>query len=243
MMASEPTFVKGRMPPAGLTALRRFFRFLYWLFARVTVRGLENVPLTQGCLLTMNHLSHFDAPLVFVVLASRTLTALVADTYRSKPFFRWIVEMVDVIWVKRGAITPTTIKAAVRALREGRITGIAPEGTRSQTTHALQPGKTGAAFLALMADVPIVPVAVTNTEKLGAAMKRLHRIPLTVTFGEAYKLPPSPSGRPDEAHLEACTTEIMCRIAALLPLEYRGVYADHPRTQELLTDAVVTSGG
>jgi 1-acyl-sn-glycerol-3-phosphate acyltransferase len=235
MPPPEPTFVKGRLPPIGLTLLRRFIGFLFWIFARVTVRGLENVPSTSGCLMTMNHVSRFDAPLVFVVLSSRTLTALVADTYRPQPFFRWMVEMVDVIWVKRGAITPTTIKAAVRALREGRITGIAPEGTRSQDTHALQPGKTGAAFLALMADVPIVPVVVTNTEHLGAAMKRLYRIPLTVTFGKAYKLPPSPSGRPDEAHLETCTTEIMCRIAALLPSEYRGVYADHPRVSELLT--------
>lgn len=234
MVSPEPTFVKGRMPPAGLTLLRRIIGFLFWIFARVTVQGVENVPTTSGCLITMNHLSRFDAPLVFVMLSSRALTALVADTYRPQLFFRWIVEMVDVIWVKRGAITPSTIKAAVRALREGRITGIAPEGTRSQNTHALQPGKTGAAFLALMADVPIVPVVVTNTEHLGAAMKRWHRIPLTVTFGEAYKLPPSPSGRPDEPHLEACTTEIMCRIAALLPPEYRGVYADHPRTMELL---------
>lgn len=234
MPSLEPTFVKGRLPPAGLSILRRLIGFLFWIFARVNVQGVENVPTTSGCLLTLNHLSRFDAPLVFVVLSSRTLTALVADTYRAKPFFRWIVEMVDVIWVKRGAITPTTIKAAVRALREGRITGIAPEGTRSQNTHALQPGKTGAAFLALMADVPIVPVVVINTEHLGAAMKRLRRLPLTVIFGQPYKLPPAPTRRPDEAHLEACTTEIMCRIAALLPPEYRGVYADHPRLQELL---------
>jgi 1-acyl-sn-glycerol-3-phosphate acyltransferase len=86
-----------------------------------------------------------------------------------------------------------------------------------------------------MADVPIVPVVVINTEHLSAAMKRLRRIPLTVRFGKPYKLPPVPTRRPDEAHLEACTTEIMCRIATLMPVEYRGVYADHPRVKELLT--------
>jgi 1-acyl-sn-glycerol-3-phosphate acyltransferase len=86
-----------------------------------------------------------------------------------------------------------------------------------------------------MADVPIVPVAVTNTQQLGAAMLRWDRIPLTVTFGKPYKLPPAPHGRLNEAHLEFCTTEIMCRIAALLPPEYRGVYAGHPRVAELLT--------
>jgi len=52
-------------------------------------------------------------------------------------------------------------------------------------------------------------------------------------FGEPFRLPP----RPDldaQARLEAYDDEIMCRIAALLPAERRGAYADHPRLTELL---------
>lgn len=236
-MPTEPAFVPGRLSPRGIEVLRRIIEALFRIFTRVEIRDVENVPVGSGCLLTPNHLSRFDPPLVFIALPGRKLAALVADSYRPNPFFYSVVSLVDVIWVHRGATSPSTIKAAVRALRGGHMLGISPEGTRSRT-HALQTAKTGAAFLALSSGAPVVPVAITNTEKVGGALLRLRRIPVTVTFGKPFTLPPSPSGRPSEAHLEACTTEIMCRIAALLPPQYRGVYAEHPRLKELLADGV-----
>jgi 1-acyl-sn-glycerol-3-phosphate acyltransferase len=111
---------------------------------------------------------------------------------------------------------------------------VAPEGTRS-LTGGLLPGKTGAAFLALSAGVPVVPVAITGTEKVARALLRLRRAPLSITYGQPLWLgTPGQRERADQARLEAGTTEIMCRIAAMLPPEYRGVYADHPRVKELL---------
>jgi 1-acyl-sn-glycerol-3-phosphate acyltransferase len=182
-----------------------------------------------------NHLSRFDPPLVFMALPGRKVTVLNADTYRSNPFFRWVMESVDVIWVNRGATTPSTMKAAIRALEGGALLGLAPEGTRSRT-GALQPGKTGAAFLAYASGAPIVPIAITNTHRLGRAVRTLRRIPLTITFGAPLYLGQTGRrSRPDAQQLDAATTEVMCRLAALLPAEYRGVYADHPRTHELLS--------
>ncbi len=105
---------------------------------------------------------------------------------------------------------------------------IFPEGTRSPT-GALIEGKTGAAFLALAAGVPVVPCAITGAEKLGWAIRRLRRIKLTVTYGPAFRLSqPGERARRDEQGLQAATIEIMCRIAALLPPEQRGAYADPP---------------
>lgn len=232
MPTDDHGFVPGRLSPQGREMLRRIFAFLFWIFSRVTICGLENLP-EGGFLLTPNHLSRFDAPLVFVALKGRNPTAFVADTYRRRPFFRWIVGMVDVIWVNRGATSPSVIKAALRALQTGRVLGVAPEGTRSRT-HTLMHGKTGAAFLAHTTHATIVPVAIINTEHIARNMWRLNRIPVTVRFGPPFQLPP-PAQRANAEYLEACTVEIMCRIAALLPPEYRGAYADHPRTKELLT--------
>ena len=235
-MPEKPVFVRGRLSPRGLARLRRLFAALYGLFATVEVRGLEHLP-AGGVVITPNHNSRFDPPLIFLTLPQRKMTLFNADSYRRNPFFRWVLESVDVIWVNRGATSPATIKAALQALRSGSILGIAPEGTRSPT-GALIEGKTGAAFLALAAGVPIVPCAITGVEKLALAIRRLRRIKLTVTYGPAFELPRTDKrGRSDPQQLEAATTEIMCRLAALLPPEYRGVYADHPRLKELLAQA------
>jgi 1-acyl-sn-glycerol-3-phosphate acyltransferase len=235
-MPDQSVYERGRLSERGLVRLGRVFTFLYGLFATIEVRGVEHVP-PGGVIITTNHLSRFDPPLVFMTMPRRKMTAFNADTYRRNPFFRWVLTSVDVIWVKRGATSPATIKAALQALRGGSILGVAPEGTRSPT-GALIEGKTGAAFLALAAGVPIVPCALTGVEKLGWAITRLRRIKLTVTFGPAFLLArPGERTRKDEQQLAAATTEIMCRIAMLLPPQYRGVYADHPRLRELLAEA------
>jgi 1-acyl-sn-glycerol-3-phosphate acyltransferase len=146
-----------------------------------------------------------------------------------------ILESVNCIWVRRGAIGPSTIRAAIQVLRAGHVLGVAPEGTRSPT-RALQPGKTGAVFLAVSAGVPIVPIAITGTEK-AVEVFTLRRPRLTVTVGQPITFTlPTGGRRPDAQILEDHTAELMCRIAAMLPPEYRGVYAEHPRLKELLGD-------
>jgi len=233
-MSIRPIFQRGWLPPWGVEALRRTFETLFRILTRVEVRGLENLPASGGFILSSNHLSRLDAPLIFILLKGRKLTAFAADTYRPRPFFRAILRSIDVIWVHRGAIGPSTIRYAIHALRNGSAIGVAPEGTRSPT-HALIEGKTGAAFLALAAGVPIVPIALDNPEKILPSLARLRRQPVTITVGKPIVLPPQPDGhRPDSQTLEDDTTEVMCRIAAMLPPERRGVYADHPRLKEML---------
>ncbi len=65
-------------------------------------------------------------------------------------------------------------------------------------------------------------------------MRRFRRLDITIRVGEPFELPPLDRKNRD-ASLQANTDEIMCQIAALLPPKYRGVYADYPRVQELLT--------
>lgn len=237
-MSELPVFVPGRLSQRNVERLRAVFNGLFALFAEVRVSGAEHLPAGGGFIVCPNHLSRFDAPLLFAQLPGRAVTAFAADTYRPHWFFRLIIESVDAIWVHRGAIGPSTLKAALRALRAGRVLGLAPEGTRSPT-HQLQPAKTGAAALATAAGVPIVPVAITGTEHLGPAIAGLRapwrgRVPITVTFGPAFQLAPAAEAASRAEALEAATTELMCRIAALLPPPYRGAYADHPRLRALL---------
>ncbi len=229
----EPVFQRGWLPPWGVEMLRQVFEALFRSLSRLEVRGVENFPASGGFIVSTNHLSRLDAPLVFMHLKNRKLTAFAADTYRHRPFFAMIVRSIDVIWVHRGAIGPSTLKHAIRALRQGSVIGVAPEGTRSNT-HALIEGKTGAAYLALAAGVPVVPVALDNPEKILPSLMRFRRQHVTVAIGQPIVFPPAEGRYPDSHTLEKHTTEIMCRIAALLPPVRRGVYADHPRLKELL---------
>jgi 1-acyl-sn-glycerol-3-phosphate acyltransferase len=81
----------------------------------------------------------------------------------------------------------------------------------------------------------VVPMAITGSENSLKKMFTLQRPRVTVRVGQPFYLPPLERGDRDGS-LQRNTGEIMCRIAALLPPAYRGVYANHPRLEELLGD-------
>ena len=206
--------------------VRAVLNVLFAVLTRRRVLGVEHVPTAGACVLVTNHLSKLDAPLLMTVLPRRDLSALVAADFRRRPLYRVLIEAAGGTWIRRGARDRAALQTALDLLACGRIVGIAPEG-RCSPTGALIAAKPGPALLAARANVPVVPVAVTGTEQVGRALKRLRRTTLTVRFGEPFRLPPlTPANQKQQ--LRAGTDEIMGRIAAMLPPAYRGVYADHP---------------
>jgi 1-acyl-sn-glycerol-3-phosphate acyltransferase len=219
-----------------IRTLRRIARFLYRTFARLDIAGLEKVPLEGGLLIATNHLSRLDPPLVFATVERNDMTALVADKYKKFPGINWLIKQVKGIWLNREEADVRAMREARDYLRAGGVLGIAPEGTRSPS-HALLPAKTGAAYLADKAGVPIVPAAVWGTENAFSKLFKLRRPTIHLRFGDPFHLP-AVERRTRDADLLRNTDEIMCRLAALLPPEYRGAYADHPRLKELLAEKV-----
>jgi 1-acyl-sn-glycerol-3-phosphate acyltransferase len=221
-------------PPNALPAvywfLRRVFRFLGWLLLKQEVHGLENIPASGAFLIVVNHLGIADPPLVFMNVR-RQIVMFAADKWKKVPGIRHLAEAAGVIWVARGEADLGAIKSALAVLKAGRPLGMAPEGTRSPT-RALQRGKTGAAYLADRTGVPIVPIGISGSERLAENLRRLRRTPVRFVVGRPFRLPPN--GHAKGELLEEYTTQIMCRIAALLPPEYRGVYAEHPLLFELI---------
>ena len=205
---------------------------LFKLLSRVEAVGLENLPAQGGCIVACNHLSRIDPVLVFALGKRRDMTALVADKYKRNPFIRPLIVGVGGIWINREEADIHALREARQFLRDGGILGIAPEGTRSHT-GALIPAKTGTAYLADKAGVPMVPAAIYGSESAVRQLFHLRRPAIHIEFGKPVTLEPvSRANR--EADLERNTDEIMCRIAAMLPKRYWGVYAEHPRLKELL---------
>lgn len=210
--------------------------FLIKKLTHYQVLNGDRIPPEGGLLMTSNHISRLDAPCLTAMTDRADLVAIVARKYQKKPFFKWILEKITtIIWMDRETIDFPALRDVLNQLRKGHVIGIAPEGTRSHGGVGLLEGKQGAAVMAAQANVPILPVGIIGTDKIYAHWMRLRRPPVTIHVGIPYHLPPI--DRNDrQAWLSRNTDEIMCRIAALLPPEYRGFYAEHPRVQELLTE-------
>lgn len=219
-------------------ALRTFIRILFTLLTRLDVQGLEHIPAHGPAILAANHVSIIDAPLVFMLLERSDATGLVADKYLKNPFLRWLVNRVHGIWINRESADFRALREAVEYLEQGGLLGIAPEGTRSRTA-ALSPAKTGVAFLAEKAarsigsPIPIVPIAISGTDRAIHELARLRRGQVQVRVGRSFTLPVLEKDGRGEA-LQRNTDEVMSRIACMLPESYRGTYAGHPRVLELV---------
>lgn len=197
-----------------------------------TVEGRQNLPARGPYILAANHLGMLDAPLIYSEVGGPDIAAWVAEKWEHHWILGPFMRAANGIFIQRGEVDREALDAAVAWLRSGKVFGMAPEGTRSRT-HQLNRGKSGIVYLAQQADVPIVPAAFINTEDALPALLRLRRKRAVLRIGEPFRLPPlDPARRAESTRQQA--DEVMCRIAALLPEPYRGVYADHPRLQALL---------
>jgi 1-acyl-sn-glycerol-3-phosphate acyltransferase len=121
-------------------------------------------------------------------------------------------------------------------MRAGEVLVITPEGTRSKIGVLLE-GKPGVSYLAAKLSLPILPAGISGTFDpiFFGQLKRFRRPHISINVGPSFTLPRLPTeGQSRDEALKFDTDEIMCRIAALIPPEQRGFYAEHPRLKELL---------
>lgn len=206
--------------------LRGLITLLRLIVGSMKVTGRENLPERGPYIMVVNHMSKADPPLLFLALPPMRLRFFAGEKWGRHPIFGPIMKLVGAIYINRGQVDRRALREAMEALEKGSIFGLAPEGTRSRVGHLIK-AKDGAAYLASRARVPILPVGVVNTEKIGKNLLRLRRTPLEVHFGEPFLLPEL-DHRPRTRDLEAYTHLIMVRIANLLPERYHGYYADSP---------------
>jgi 1-acyl-sn-glycerol-3-phosphate acyltransferase len=212
---------------------RWIVRFIMGIISDIEIIGAENMP--EGNVLgASNHLGRLDTAALLCVVDREDIIMAVAEKYKNHPLYGAIGRAVNGIWLNRFEADFAALREILQRMEKGGLMVIAPEGTRSKT-EALQPGKMGVAFLASKSGYPVVPVALTGTEDRGvvANLKRFRKSKIKVVIGKPFMIE-VPKGKGREEALRQATDEIMCRIAAMLPESYRGVYADHPRTKELL---------
>ena len=172
-------------------------------YARFTVRGAENVPADGPAILVGNHRSYFDVVAMAVGMGRTGRTARflgkkeLFDIPGVGSFFR-AGGGISVDRRQEDPDSPDAFAAAVRSLAGGEMVAMMPEGTIPRGIHFFEPGMSGfpgAARLAHLTKVPVIPFAITGTEKVWPRSSRVPRVlnlldrpEVTVTFGEPVDL-------------------------------------------------------
>lgn len=159
-----------------------------FLLYRTRVRGAHHVPSVGPVVLVANHTGWLDGPLAFVA-SPRPVHFLVKRAYFRGPLGR-VLHGVGQIPITQNSADRAALTQARDVLVRGGVVGVFPEGTRGAGDVATV--QQGAAFLALGAGAPIVPVALSGTAgRTKSAVPRL-RSQLSVTFGEPIDLATQP---------------------------------------------------
>jgi 1-acyl-sn-glycerol-3-phosphate acyltransferase len=216
---------------------------LYWLLKyvllgpwlrlifRPQVEGREYLPDEGAAILASNHLSFSDS--IFMPLMVKRKVTFVAkqEYFTGKGVKGWLIKMFFVgagtIPVDRsgGRAAQAAIDTGLRILREGRLFGIYPEGTRSPDGR-LHRGKTGVARLALVSGAPVIPVAMLNADEIqpiGKIVPRIRRA--KIRFGRPLDFTRYQGMAGDRFIERAVTDEIMYELMTLSGREYVDIYA------------------
>lgn len=186
---------------------------------RVRVEGESNVPQT-GAILCGNHVSYADPALLWCAAPRQTHFMAKSELF-AKGVIAWGLPRVWAFPVRRGEADRAAITTATELLKRGELVGIFPEGTRKR--EGMGEGQQGAAFIAMRAGVPLVPVGIAGTDKIKPKGSRFMRFPrVTIRYGEPVSFADIDESAGDrKARMELLTAELMRRIAAELAAAQR----------------------
>ena len=215
----------------------------YWLFkyillgpllailARPKVEGLEYVPQSGPVILASNHLAVMDS-FYLPLVVRRRITFLAKSEYFTGTglkgwLSRWFFTAVGQVPIDRSNAdtAQAALDTADRVLREGKLLGMYPEGTRSPDGR-LYKGKTGLARLALETGVPVIPVAMIGTNVVnppGTTMLRFGRV--TVRFGKPMDFSRFDGLAGNRFIERAVIDEVIYELMGLSGQEYVDIYA------------------
>ena len=204
--------------------------FVFSVF-RPWVRGRENVPEKGAVIYASNHLSFIDSVFLPIVVDRPISFLAKSDYFTGKGIIgrivRWFFLAIHQLPIDRsgGKASEASLNSGLEHLAQGGQLGIYPEGTRSPDGRMYR-GRTGVARMILEAGVPVIPVAMIDTEKVmptGSKMPKVRRV--GIVFGEPLDFSRFDGMEGDRFVLRSITDEIMHELARLSGQEYVDVYA------------------
>ena len=164
-------------------------KFGLWLFSklwfRLRIEGAENVPATGPVLMTSNHASYLDPPLVGIA-TPRWIAYLAQSGLAKLGPMRWWLAQVGVTLIDRNAPSKDAMRLVADQLRAGEVVCIFPEGTRTDD-GTVAPFRTGVEFLVRRSGACVVPVGIEGSFRAfprGALLPRPRKV--IVRVGEPW---------------------------------------------------------
>lgn len=200
------------------------------------VIGTECVPTFGPLIVVSNHLSLNDPPLL-VAAIPRPLYFIGKKELFGNPVSKFLMRAFHVSPFDRSSAGIDAVRVLMQNLERDRAVVIFPEGTRSPDGN-LQKGMLGVVYLALKSQAPILPVAVTGTNRFP-----LWRIPfpfkrMKANIGPPFTLPVI-EGKPSRAVMNSLLDMVMGRIADQLPPEQQGIYGNDRNRKKETTEQTI----
>ena len=191
---------------------------------RIDAPNLDKIPRNGPLIVYSNHTGQIEVPLLYSHLQPRLVTGIAKVETWNGWFLRWVFNLWGAIPIRRGEVDIEAMRKSLEALENEYILAIAPEGTRNKTGKLIR-AHPGVITLALRSGAPLLPVAHWGGENFLANLKRLKRTDFHIRVGEPFKLNPG-ADRVSRDVRQQMVDEMMYRLAALMPDDYRGAYAD-----------------
>ncbi len=136
-----------------------FIGFAFHIHFGYEIKGRENIP-EGGCLVCPNHVQLSDPPFAAVALGNQTPIRLMAkkELFQKKTF-GWLISALGAFPINREGIDITSIKTALKCVKDGCKLIIFPQGTRGASEHET---KKGAAMLAVKTRAPVLPMYISE---------------------------------------------------------------------------------
>jgi 1-acyl-sn-glycerol-3-phosphate acyltransferase len=204
---------------------------------RPWVTGHANIPRVGGVIMASNHLSFIDSVFLPLMIDRQISFLAKSDYYTARGFKGWAIKSflkaAGMIPIDRsgGKASEASLQTGLGVLARGEVLGIYPEGTRSPDGK-LYRGRTGVARMILEGNVPVVPVAMIDTEKVMPAGRRIPKVRrIGIVIGKPLDFSRFQGMEGDRFVLRAITDEIMYELSRLSSQEYMDVYASSVKEQ------------
>jgi len=212
-----------RVYPGVILVVRLLWKYLG---LRFIIKGEENIPRSGGAILAINHVGYLD----FAISGTAALPAKRYVRYMAKkqifdnkiagPLMRGMHH----ISVDRNSGSASFV-AALRALKAGEIVGIFPEATISKSFE-IKSMKSGAARLAIGADVPVIPTIVWGSQRIWTKGRkrdfRRNKFPISIYVGKPLIFTRETEVESAEGRIKSALETLLRKVQDEYPDEHRG---------------------